>query len=252
MLVAQDSNGTRILAEDANREMKPFYCPSCKGEVILRRGWEKIEHYAHKAAYTCSWGLGESEEHLSCKMEIYRTLLAQDNVRKCAVERDLKTIRPDVSCYIDDVPVAIEVQCSVLRPEDLYRRTMNYAEKGIYVLWVCPSDFKTSDRDVRNVKQWERWLGALYFGRVYYHMFDARVRAVHYNPVIVDVDGYEDRYGSYPSYQKELKRTKREIHAPEWLDIYSDFSPRDRDEWATKRMSLPKSKIFIDRLAKWW
>jgi len=41
-----------------------------------------------------------------------------------------------VSAYINGVPVAIEVQISSLSLETILQRTIAYARKGIYILWL--------------------------------------------------------------------------------------------------------------------
>jgi hypothetical protein len=53
-----------------------------------------------------------------------------------AFERSLGTVRPDVSARINGIPVAIEVQLSVLSLETIARRTAEYAKKGVYVFWL--------------------------------------------------------------------------------------------------------------------
>jgi competence protein CoiA len=59
-------------------------------------------------------GEGETEIHRRCKAEIYDTLLRAPHVKDVKLERYLNEIRPDISAYINGVPVAIEAQISNL------------------------------------------------------------------------------------------------------------------------------------------
>jgi len=130
------TNGVSANAWAAGKSDAPFLCPECEEEVVLRQGALRINHFAHKAPVTCQYGTGETPEHRRCKMEIYQSLLGQPGVTNLALERSLKTVRPDVSAYINGIPVAIEVQISALSMDTIIHRTKEYERQGIYVLWL--------------------------------------------------------------------------------------------------------------------
>jgi len=135
MLTAtREINGQKVAAWEVEKEDAPFLCFCCRQTVRLRRGEIKAPHFAHVPPVTCEYGTGESEAHRLCKIALYENLSRDPVVRKCEMERDLGTVRPDVSAYIDDVPVALEVQLSNLTLEKIQYRTLEYARKGIYVL----------------------------------------------------------------------------------------------------------------------
>ena len=60
-------------------------------------------------------------------MEIFEALQRHPAVSNAALERPLGTNRPDVSAYINGVPVAIEVQISSLSLDTITCRTIEYA-----------------------------------------------------------------------------------------------------------------------------
>jgi competence protein CoiA len=161
------SDGRIVTASSESYSNAPFICPECNELVILKTGTVRVNYFAHVNYFACRNGASESEAHRQCKMEIYEALLREPNVHKVALERPLGTNRPDVSAYINNVPVAIEVQISSLSQETIMRRTIEYARKGIYVLWLL---LWTPDLDDKlySPTLWEKWIHAAYFGRVYY------------------------------------------------------------------------------------
>ena len=113
----------KVIAKDEVKDNAPFICSNCFKTVILRKGKINIHHFAHKPPVTCAYGIGEKEVHRKCKTEFYEFLLNNTKASKVELERNLKTVRPDVSAYINDVPVAIEVQTSSLSINEIIRRT---------------------------------------------------------------------------------------------------------------------------------
>src|SRR5664280_2835029 len=128
--------GEIVTAYLASKEQCPFKCPDCGDEVVLKTGNRTVNHFAHVNPLACQYAENESEEHRRCKMELFQALKKEPNVRNVALERPMGTNRPDVSAYINGVPVAIEVQISSLPLETITQRTIEYARKGICVLWL--------------------------------------------------------------------------------------------------------------------
>ena len=178
MLTAiRERDGQKLGAWEAHRDDRPFVCFCCQRVVTLRRGQIIAPHFAHLPPVTCEYGTGESEAHRRCKIAIYESLVADSRVSKCELERNLGTVRPDVSAYINGVPVAIEVQLSTLSLEKIAYRTNEYRRKGIYVLWL-PVYHSALDQELYSPRPWERWLHAHYSGRVYYWLEAATVLPV--------------------------------------------------------------------------
>jgi competence protein CoiA len=244
MLTAErQTGGQKVAAWEVERSEGPFLCFCCKQSVTLRKGEIKAPHFAHVPPITCEYGTGESEIHRRCKIALYESLSAHPNVRKCEMERDLGTVRPDVSAYINDVPVAIEVQLSDLPLAKLQYRTAEYWRKGIYVLWL-PVHTPGLKRKLYSPRPWEHWLHAAYFGRVYYWLEGLRVLPVHFR------DYYMSVRGRTRDYQK-LARKKVPIEGETALLAY-DFRPVVRQAWSGERISIPPAKLFIDSQPKWY
>jgi competence protein CoiA len=170
MLTAKIGSGEQVIAWEVERSDGPFSCPACGWPVILRQGRIRVSHFAHAVDTGCQYGTGESAEHLAAKKSIYEALRANERVTKLALERDLTTVRPDISCRIDGIPVAIEVQRSNLRVETVAHRMAEYSQKNIAVLWVLLSAPSTqpiyaegwSRYDCISLREWQRYLIGLY------------------------------------------------------------------------------------------
>jgi len=244
MLTAlRERDGARVAAWEAAREDRPFLCRCCRSQLTLRRGSVIAPHFAHRPPFACEYGAGESEAHRRCKRALYESLRAHPRVRKCEIERDLGAVRPDVSAYLGDVPVAFEVQLSALSPERVARRTAEYARLGVYVLWLPPYDAALA-RDLYAPRPWERWLHAAYFGRVYYWAEALTVVPVHFR------DFYQQARGRTRDYEK-LSRRKVPLEGPP-LSLAADFAPRLRPAWAGRDFHIPAARLFADTRPKWY
>jgi len=243
------STGQSAFASSELKSNGPFICPECDGEVVLRKGSVRISHFKHKQAVSCDYGQGETPAHRRCKIKIYKALLKEPNVRKAALERSLKTCRPDVSAYINDVPVAIEVQISTLSMETIIRRTEEYGRKGIYVLWLLQwTPYLDSVR--YNPRLWEKWIHAAYFGRVYYWIEGLNVTSYHFEPYYDHIGGSTWRsvkgsLTSSKSYKKKSKRFRSPIRG-KVLNLARDFAPKVREAWEAKGFVVPAAKLFME------
>ena len=234
-------DGRKLAAWEANRDERPFLCHCCGSLVTLRKGGVRAPHFAHQPPVTCEYGIGESEEHRRCKISIYENLVVHPRVTKCEMERNLGTVRPDVSAYIDGVPVAIEVQLSSLSLDKIRYRTAEYARKGIYVLWL-PLYAPELNQELYRPRPWERWLHAAYFGRVYYWLEGLKVVPVHFR------DYYTRVRGRTRDYQK-LSRRKVPVDGAA-LSLTDDFRPAHREAWSGQYLSIPQSKLLMDTRAR--
>jgi competence protein CoiA len=155
LTAARQTGGQKVAAWEVGRSDGPFLCFCCQQIVMFRKGEIKAPHFAHLPPVTCEYAAGESEAHRRCKIAIYESLSSHPRVRKCEMERDLGTVRPDVSAYINDVPIAIEVQLSSLSLSRIQYRTAEYARKGIYVLWlpILTTDVR---RELYSPRLWEQ------------------------------------------------------------------------------------------------
>jgi len=143
MLVAKDINGTLVNSIEGNRQVT-YYCPCCKGEVILKKGSVKLPHFAHKNKIDC---IGDSEnetqEHIQGKMLIAK------NCEKFGVFYELECYLPEINQRADvliNKQIAIEFQCSSLSIEKLKERTMQYQTHGYQVFWILGENLALKER----------------------------------------------------------------------------------------------------------
>ncbi|HJU55535.1 MAG TPA: competence protein CoiA family protein [Pyrinomonadaceae bacterium] len=243
LTAAKEDGGQKVAAWEVERADGPFRCFCCRQIVRLRKGEIKAPHFAHVPPVTCEYGTGESEAHRRCKIALFENLSVDARVRKCEMERNLGTVRPDVSAYINEVPVAIEVQLSNLPLQRIQFRTAEYARKGIYVLWL-PLYSSELKEELYSLRPWEAWLHAAYFGRVYYWLDGLRVRPVHFR------DYYRRRRGRTRDYE-QLARRKVPIDGQEAL-LCDDFRPVNRAAWSGRHISIPPAKLFMDTQPDWY
>lgn len=242
--------GEIVTAYFANKSQAPFSCPECGDPVILKTGKSRVNYFAHENPLACQLGRGESEAHENCKMQIFAALKQHPNVSNAALERPLGTNRPDVSATINGVPVAIEVQISSLSLDTITRRTIEYARKGIYVLWLL--QWTPELNSPRYTPQlWEKWIHAAYFGRVYYWLEGLKVASYHFDPHFKSVpkkswyseDGKKMSGGGY---SRRSKRYRRAVPS-ETYNLATDFVPKERYWWEGNGLTVPDAKLFMEK-----
>ena len=242
--------GEIITAYLASKADGTFKCPDCGDEVILKTGRRTVNHFAHANPIACKFAEGESDGHRRCKIEIFLALKKQPHVRNVALECPLGTNRPDVSAEINGVPVAIEVQISSLSLETITQRTMEYARKGFYVLWLLQWTPKLDARRY-TPRLWEKWIHAAYFGRVYYWTQGLNVVSYHFDPHFKSVpkkSWYSPKGKKITAggFSRRSKRYRTPIRG-RTFNLATDFGPRNRDWWEGKDITIPAAKLYIDR-----
>lgn len=248
MLSAVKEPDETVMAWEVTREEGPFFCPECDEEVILKKGSIVLPHFAHYPEASCSYGTGESEQHRRAKYEIYEALRVHPSVSHLKVERYLKEVRPDISfLWRGKWKVVIEMQISVISPEGIAHRTRWYAAKNIWVLWTTPYNNNISSLTPYNTRVWERYLHALYFGKVYYWLGGIQLLPVHFKPYVLD-DTLELYYDE--DEQKEKLRLKhmyspvlRDLELGEELTI-TDLQPVKRKAVCLGKFDLPDAQLW--------
>jgi len=250
LLARRKSDGHTVTAYSELKLNGPFSCLICGDPVLLKGGRNRINHFAHANPIACKFAEGESDEHRRCKMEIYEALLQQPHVRNVALERPLGTVRPDISAYVNGVPVAIEVQISALSIETIMRRTIDYHQRGIYVLWLLQW---TPELDASRYtpELWEKWVHVAYFGRAYYWLKGLEVASYRLEPhrqsvprkTLYSKGGRKMTVGGYTKHSKRYRTAVR----GETLNLATDFAPKQRYWWEGGGIKVPDAKIFMDR-----
>lgn len=249
MLSAIKESDETVMAWEVTREDGPFFCPECEEEVILKQGSIVLPHFAHYPEASCSYGTGESEQHRRAKYEIYEALKAHPDVSYLKVERYLREVRPDVSFLCQGKwRVAIEMQISAISPEEIAHRTRWYAAKNIWVLWITPYHNNLSSFTPYNTRVWERYLHALYFGRVYYWLSGIQVLPVHFEPYVQEGGTLEWYYDE--DEQKEKLRLK-DIYSPVLRNLelaeevaITDLQPVKRRAMRLGKFDLPYARLW--------
>lgn len=247
-LARRVSDGQTVAAYDEFKRNGPFRCLQCNEEVILKSGRSKVNHFAHANPLACDRALNESEQHRTCKLEIYRALQNQPGVTDLALERPFEHFRPDIYAAIRGTPVAIEIQISSISVEAIRARTIAYHQKGIYVLWILIWKPEL-DRVRYTPTVWEKWIHALYFGRVFYWLHGLEVAEYRFNPALkfvpkktwIGQDGKLRKAGGYVErsvrFRTPLKRAT--------LHLLSDFGPAQRLWWEGGGVKVPDAKLFV-------
>lgn len=171
MLTANTQIEQGVIAWETEKSQAPFYCPECGGLMLIKKGRLKVHHFAHVPPVNCDYSHGESAEHLAIKRDIYLALREHPQVSKLELERDLKSVRPDISCYINSAPVAIEVQRSNLNEEIIHRRFSEYTRMGISLLWVLTPPIPEHHQEFK-IRGWQRFLAQLQYGHLFYYRDD--------------------------------------------------------------------------------
>lgn len=249
------SDKQKVFASKSVKQDGPFSCPGCKHELNIRKGRIKVHHFAHKPPYHCQRGAGETEAHRKCKESIYNSLLQLPHVSNLDVEKDFGTVISDIYGVISGAPVAIEIQRSNLSVNEITTRTAEYEKLGIHVLWLALFSDKLGN-DKYSPKAWEKWCHATYFGRVYYWLADLTIIPVHFakHQTYVEPTSWYDEYAQEQSaggYYKSSKRYKTP-RTGRHLNIATDFQPTSKTQWSGGTILVPRCKIYVDKLKKWW
>lgn len=197
------------------------------------------------------------------------------------MERTLHGVRPDISLFIRDAPVAIEVQNSTIDLKTIEARTKRYSELSIYLVWIVAEPFPTNTQLIEDEyviakpREWQKYVHALQFGRLYYWQRGAYLLPVHlgkYSHYVEPGNWMEENYqelegthwfednvddANYGGYEKTSK-TKRKIITPagkapkEEVHIVEDFRGTARTIFRCPEWTIPAGKIWIDTLPRWW
>jgi competence protein CoiA len=248
MLSALNAHNREVVAREMSKDNGPFYCPACRGEVMVKKGTIKIHHFAHVPPAKCLYGTGESEEYRTAKLAIYDALCSVPEVSKLMVDRYLETQQLDVSCCIRERQyLTIEIQFGQEPPEEIARRLSLYAAKKIHVLWLFPhpNELVAGARYTTNLL--ERYLHALYFGTIYYWRGGDGVQPVHFHP---DIPGslcrewFDENDESW--HAENIERLSKFSRIPEYHEIVriTDLKPFTRQAGQFGQYALPAARLW--------
>ena len=140
MFSALDINNTLIDIDTALKSpFDIYFCCSCKGELTVKNGNVRVQHFAHKSKCDCDdYDNDMSEWHRNWQRKFplrnreVVLKLGEDNNSLFAENCRKTTRRTDVLCY----GYAIEFQNSPITNEEFFERTWFYNHLGKKVIWV--------------------------------------------------------------------------------------------------------------------
>lgn len=170
MLTAMNQEGVQVLARDVSKG-NPYQCPACEASVILRKGTVKVHHFAHTEGFVCAYGKGESDEHHAAKLGLYDALAIHPLIKAVKIEHPMfgGLMRPDLAFRTtSDKICAIEFQRSIISDTEITRRTVQYTERNIPVLWLAfgLKERYAESKEVR-LSEWQHWVQVMNYGRLY-------------------------------------------------------------------------------------
>lgn len=151
MLVAQNEENEYIILNShiprktllELKKSSQFFCPQCKGKLLLKIGNIKIPHFAHHPKHHCEQTFSEKEsyKHLLGKEQLYCFFKKQKGTTQ--IEPYLKKIqqRPDLLFTTKKETYAIEFQCSPIDDKLFTSRNEGYISIGIKPIWI-PLNFE--------------------------------------------------------------------------------------------------------------
>lgn len=148
MLIARNANGELIQAYQASKakgkNVGEYYCPACKGKLVLKKGNVMIAHFAHQQHSDCAvFSEGETLPHLRGKQLLLEKFEGEgfEVTLECWLP-ELQQ-RPDLLLVLaDGKKIAVEYQCSPISPAALMERTRGYKRFGYEVWWICGMNYQ--------------------------------------------------------------------------------------------------------------
>ncbi|MGG7618553.1 competence protein CoiA [Bacillus coreaensis] len=114
-----------------------YFCPLCKGKVIVKFGVQRISHFAHvQLSPLCIEYDRESAYHMQAKMQLFEWL--EKECSEVELEVFLPNImqRPDLMFTYLGNTYCVEYQCSPISEEIFEKRTNGYLSSGLTPLWI--------------------------------------------------------------------------------------------------------------------
>ncbi|WP_371932639.1 competence protein CoiA [Bacillus carboniphilus] len=126
-----------MFAERAKRQ-GIYYCPGCKQNVQLKKGSNRLPHFAHYKNNICTYTQeGESQQHLKGKYILYHYFKKQK--KQIQLEPYFQQIKQRPDLFLVDERLVIEYQCSVIPTKLIKRRSKGYEEMTYKSIWIIGS-----------------------------------------------------------------------------------------------------------------
>jgi competence protein CoiA len=260
----REKDQKKINIQNAVKEDGKLYCEKCYSEAVIKKGEERSYHFAHKAKTTkVIDGNNESQLHYLSKEQIcnnLKNIFPNGNwqtERVIPKKNNMKELVPDISGRINGVPIAIEVQKSPYTIKRIVDKTIEYAKRKIYVLWIVP--IIEEIKEIFRPRLYERFLHSMYYGRTYYYVFEKDIIVpIHYGKAKKYIEFFEfyEQNGQHVSggdYYKTYKTIKTPVYG-EYIDFKNNFIPYKRLNFnhVNSKKNVPECYILKDNLCTWW
>ncbi len=146
---------------------KALVCPCCHEQVIFKNGKYRIPHFSHKRSSLCShFSENESQAHLTGKLALQRQL--EEIGEPAVLEYNLPAIEQRADVFLTSKKTILEYQCSPISYQDMARRTANYRQLGMDVLWILGDRHLNAAKRLDSVAKFARFHSQLGFFIVFY------------------------------------------------------------------------------------
>ncbi len=237
-----------VTAKDVCKEDGPFLCLQCAALLQLKKGTIKAHHFAHLIDAGCRRGYGEGERHRQLKEEICATLVSSPQVSGLQQERrELKLVYPDISFWFHGKGwIAVEAQVTAISVGTIRRRVQTYTKQGIALLWVLPWSEALVDGERYRPTRWERYLHALYRGKLFYWSPEQRLQPVSYGDVTTTGEPfvwYQDKEEWLAAGQPHKSKIYKRLHLHPQVGVL-DLVAVTYPSWQGGRFFLPKARLW--------
>lgn len=218
-LIARSENATLVAAGRAARD-GAYSCLECGAPVRLRGGPHRQLHFYHVRGRRRCRQSGKSTTHLA----VQHCLLSLLPYGEGRLEVPFQEIGRVADLYWEREGIVFEVQCSPISAEEVERRTLDYRQLGLQVVWILHA----GRYNRRRLSAAEEWLAD---HPHYFTTIDPEGKGLFFDQWAQIEEGI--RTYRLPPFSIDLSRPKRD--------------PRMGEGWP-RRGSLYFSGDLVDRL----
>lgn len=152
-----------FLLERADK-LRKYQCRECGADLLLRHGWIRTPHFAHRPESLCSLRAGgETQNHRDGKRGVIERLFAacaRKGIAPTLVETEYRDPavprRADIAFFVEGERQIHEVQLSTAIPyEEIAQRTKDWEDHGYVVTW----HFGRACIEAQHVLEWIKYRG---------------------------------------------------------------------------------------------
>jgi competence protein CoiA len=120
-----------VNAADAS-DRQSYRCIDCRRLVKVRRGPFRVPHFYHLSRSPTCRLYSKSQDHLLAQLYIQKLLPAGETF----LEKPFLEIARVADLIWERPKIAFEIQCSLLGPQEVAKRMIDYAKVGYQIVWI--------------------------------------------------------------------------------------------------------------------